>query len=115
MAMPTKNKNPYVLHSPDFNLGAGKPITSHDDSGQVFTEAICFGGPMTADWLWDTKGNPNRARIFRSRGPGCSSLVNMAIRSVLYNSYSITLESLEGVPWELASVLWQQIVASYDI
>ena len=69
---------------------------------------------MTADWLWKTKGNPKKARNFRSRGVGCSSLVDMAIRSVLYNSYSITPESLEGVPWELASVLWQHIVASYD-
>ena len=69
---------------------------------------------MTADWLWQTKGNPTEARNYRSRGAGCSSLVDMAIRSVLYNSYSITPESLEGVPWELASVLWQQIVLSYD-
>lgn len=69
---------------------------------------------MTADWVWKTKGSPREAVNFRSRGPGCSSLVNMAIRSVLYNSYSITPESLEGVPWELASVLWQQIVTSYD-
>ena len=70
---------------------------------------------MTADWLWMTKGNPKYARNPRSRGAGCSSLLNMAIRSVLYNSYSITPESLEGVPWELARVLWKKIVASYDI
>ena len=115
MAMRTNYKNPYVLHRPNLGLGARKGITSYDDSGQVFTEATCYGGPMTADWLWKTKGSPREARNFRSRGAGCSSLVNMAIRSVLYNSYSITPESLEGVPWELASVLWQQIVASYDI
>ena len=70
---------------------------------------------MTADWFWKTKGCPRNARKFRSRGPGCSSLVDVAVRSVLDNSYSITPESLEGVPWELASVLWQRIVASYDI
>lgn len=69
---------------------------------------------MTADWLWKTKGHPRKAGNVRSRGTGCSSLVDMAIRSLLYNSCSITSESLEGVPWELASVLWQCIVASYD-
>ena len=69
---------------------------------------------MTADWFWKTKGSPREAGRFKLRCTGCSSLVNMAIRSVLYNSYSITSESLEGVPWELARVLWQRILVSYD-
>ncbi len=69
---------------------------------------------MTADWFWKTKRSPRKAVKFRPRGAGCSPLIDMAIRSVLYNSYSITPESLEGVPWELARVLWQRIVASYD-
>ena len=90
-------------------------MTGYDESGQVFTETQCYGGPMTADWFWKTKGSSGKARRYISRGPGCSSLVDVAIRSVLDNSYSITPESLEGLPWELASVLWQRIVASYDI
>lgn len=112
MALKTNYKHSQKFNRPSLSE---RGTTGYDESGQVFTETKCYGGPMTADWFWKTKGSSRNARRFRSRGPGCSSLVDVAIRSVLDNSYSITPESLEGVPWELASVLWQRIVASYDI
>lgn len=115
MAMKTNYKYSQKFHRPSLNLRGGRGITGYDESGQVFTETKCYGGPMTADWFWKPKGSSKKARRFRSRGPGCSSLVDVAVRSVLANSYSITPASLEGVPWELASMLWQRIVASYDI
>ena len=115
MAMKTNYKQSHTSHRPSLSLGGGRESTGYDESGQVFTEIKCYGGSRTADWFWKTKESPIKARRFRSKGPGCSSLVNMATRSVLENSYSITPESLEGVPWELASVLWHRVVASYDI
>ncbi|KAF6219327.1 hypothetical protein HO133_005152 [Letharia lupina] len=36
----------------------------------------------------------------------------MAIRSALSHSFNITAESLEGLPWEVASLLWERLVAS---
>ena len=115
MAMKTNYKYSHKFHRPSLNLGGVRGTTGYDESGQVFTETKCYGGPMTADWFWKTKRSPGKARRFRSRGPGCSSLVDVAVRSVLDNSYSITPESLDGLPWELASVLWQRIVTLYDI
>jgi len=105
-----------MFHTPDrcFTSSASKKgAPQHDESGQVFTEVTCRGGPMTADWVWKTKGSLREAGRFRSLGPGCSSLFNMAIRSTLRNSFNITTESLKEVPWEVAGPLWQRLMASY--
>ncbi|KAL9635340.1 MAG: hypothetical protein Q9164_003521 [Protoblastenia rupestris] len=86
--------------------------TNYDDSGQVYTETTCASGPMPADWVWKTRGSTSEHSRYRSRGRGCSCLFNMAIRSVLTNSYTLAAESLEGLPWELGRKLWQRIVRS---
>ena len=90
-------------------------IIKHDESGQVFNEVSCPGGPMTLDWVWKTKGSSGEAAHFRSSGPGCSSLVDMAIRSAMTNSFNITAESLQGLPWEVAHLLWERLVALYAL
>ena len=115
MAMKTNYKQSYTSYRPSLSLSGGRGTTGYDESGQVFTEIQCCGGSRTADWYWKTKGSPIKTQTLRSRSLGCSSLVHMATRSVLENSYNITPESLEGVPWELASMLWHHIVTSYDI
>lgn len=99
----------YVYH--DTNHRA----TKHDESGQVFTEVSRPGGPMTLNWLWKTQGSSREAVRFRSPGPGCASLINMAIRSALVHSINITTESLENLPWEVAKLLWESLVASYAL
>ena len=68
---------------------------------------------MTLDWVWKTQGSSRDAARFRSLGPGCSSLVNMAIRSALIHSFHVSAECLEGVPWEVGKLLWESLVASY--
>lgn len=83
------------------------------ESGQVYTETSTRECSMTADWAWKTIGSSRDARRFRSRGPGCSSLTNMAIRSALVNSLSITPENLKTVPWQVGKSLWKRIVTSY--
>ncbi len=68
---------------------------------------------MTADWTWKTLGSSIEYGKYRSLGPGCSSLRDMAIRVALVNSLSITPETLAEVPWSVAKQLWHKIVASY--
>ena len=87
--------------------------TKHDESGQVFTEVSCPGGPMTSDWEWKTQGSSREALRSVSSYTGCSSLVNMAVRSALSHSKSISAETLKELPWEIASLLWESLVASY--
>lgn len=79
------------------------------DSGQVYSEVTCRMGPMSADWVWKTKGSTESARRFRSIGPGCASLENMAIRSVVANSSSLTPEAMQDIPWLLAQKIWLRI------
>ena len=79
------------------------------ESGLVYTELTCNGGPMTADWVWKTRGRTREHGYFRSSSPGCSSLKNMAIRSLLLHSFSITAQSLETLPWSIGQELWQRI------
>lgn len=66
---------------------------------------------MTADWVWKTIGSTREVANFRSLGPGCSSLENIAIRCALKNILSITVESLETLPWGLGEKIWQRILA----
>ena len=68
---------------------------------------------MTLDWVWKTQGSSREAARIRSSDPGCPSLVNMAIRSALSQSFNISAESLEGLPWEVANLLWERLVALY--
>ena len=67
---------------------------------------------MTLDWLRKTQGSSRKAARSRSLGLGCSSLIDMAIRSTLGHSSKISAESLEGVPWEVAGLLWERLIAS---
>ena len=102
---------PRYEHVPRPSAGTSQAFDR--DSGLVYTEVIASGGPMTADWVWKTIGSTREAATFRSLGPGCASLENMAIRCALKNILSISVESLETLPWELGERLWQRILAGY--
>lgn len=82
-----------------------------EDSGLVYNEIICNGSPRTSDWTWKTRGSSLEYGRFRLAGPGCSSLASMAVRSVLLNSYSITAECLETLPWRIGQMLWRRIIS----
>ena len=86
--------------------------TGYDESGQVYTETTCASGPMTVDWVWETKGSPQEQGHYRAPGRGSSSLSEMVIRSFLKHSQSLTADSLEDLPWELGRLLWQKAVQS---
>lgn len=83
----------------------------NQESGQVYIETITRECPMTAEWAWKTIGSSRDAKRFRSRGPGCASLTNMAIRCAVANSLSITPKSLKTVPWQAGKGIWSRIVA----
>ena len=68
---------------------------------------------MTSEWVWKTLGSSQESGRFRSPGPGCASLSNMAIRSVMVNMMSVTVENLQGVPWQVGKKLWDRIQKWY--
>lgn len=70
---------------------------------------------MMAAWPRKARGSSRAAASFRSLGPECSTLANMAIRCVLTHSSNLTAESLDGLPWEVAGRVWQKLVNSYAI
>ena len=78
------------------------------DSGLVYTEYTCNASPMTPDWTWKTRGSAHEHGRFRSLGPGCSTLFNMATRSALLHGFSITPESLDTLPWRVGQLLWRR-------
>lgn len=67
---------------------------------------------MTTDWFWKTIGRSHRARRFKSRGLGCASLVDTAIRAALLHNRCLTPESLQEVPWSVGELLWRKLVSS---
>lgn len=68
---------------------------------------------MTTDWAWKTVGSPSDAQGFRSRGRGCASLSDMAIRSAIVHCQSISLESLQELPWNVGAKLWRKLKHLY--
>ena len=68
---------------------------------------------MTLDWEWKTQGSSREPLRSVSSYTGCSSLVDTAVRSALVHSISITAEILEELPWEVARLLWERLVATY--
>lgn len=68
---------------------------------------------MTLDCVWKTQGSSTEAARPSPSGSGCSSLISMAIRSALGHSFNSNAEALKGLPWEVAQLLWERLVASY--
>ena len=79
------------------------------DSGLVYTETFSKPGPMQADWVWKTLGSSSEVAHFKSIGPGCSTLKNVAVRSVVVNMDSVNAESLVTVPWSVAKDVWTRL------
>lgn len=59
---------------PRHSIVSRNVATKHDDSGQVFTEVLCSGGPMIADWVWYVSHIRDMARI-----PTFSNVIRKAI------------------------------------
>ena len=83
------------------------------DSGLAYTESIYQAAPMRADWVWKTRGSTSDIVHFKNKGLGCSSLLDMAIRKTCLHIPSLTLECLEGIGWQIGSLLWRRLIALY--
>ena len=81
-----------------------------EQSGLSYTEVVSEAAPMRVNWVWKSRGSISDMVMYRSPGPGCSSLQNMAIRSACRNVLSLTPESLETLDWEVGQRLWRSIV-----
>ena len=88
-----------------------KHSTFDRDSGLVYTEVTYRASPVRADWEWKTWGMTTEIAMYRSPGPGCSTLRNMAIRKACLNVTDLTPESFEGLDWQIGRQLWSKIVA----
>ncbi|MCJ1471622.1 hypothetical protein MMC13_000262 [Lambiella insularis] len=85
--------------------------TFDEKSGLQYTETVLRAAPMRADWVWKTRGSTEEVALFRSPGPGCSTLRNMAIRKACLHVVSLTSDSLVGLDWQVGKGLWERIVA----
>ena len=81
------------------------------DSGLQYIERTCQGSSDRPEWLWKTLGSTGDVANFRSTGPGCTSLQDMAIRCLCQAIHYITPELLQSVPWSVGKLLWEKIVA----
>lgn len=81
------------------------------DSGLAYTEVSYRSGPVRADWVWKPRGMTSEIEMYRSPGPGCSTLRNMAIRKACLCVTDLVPESFEGVDWQIGQQLWNRIVA----
>ncbi|MCJ1246569.1 hypothetical protein MMC30_003777 [Trapelia coarctata] len=80
-------------------------------SGLAYTEVAFRSTPMCADWVWKTRGMTTEIAMYRSPGPGCSTLRNMAIRKACLSMTDLIPDSFEGVEWQIGQQLWSRIVA----
>lgn len=81
-----------------------------DISGQVFTENIVAARDPIWDWPLKTRGSATSLSYFRSPGPGCSSLLDIAIRACLVRSTWLTPALVGSLPWNLACKLWNELI-----
>ena len=83
--------------------------SSYDDSGQIFTEQNCKPAPMGATWTSRTRGSSKEFENFLSPGPGCASLWDMAVRTLLQNLDSLNSDVLAGIPVPVLERMWEKV------
>ncbi|MCJ1481892.1 hypothetical protein MMC06_002052 [Schaereria dolodes] len=92
------------------SIRAEKLNTFDPATGLIYSEIICDTSPMSAAWVWATRGMLSDIVTFRSPGPGCATMQEMAIRRIIMHASSLVVESLDAVPWQVAKKLWQMIL-----
>ena len=83
-----------------------------ESSGQIYDETT-LAAPSSSDALWFKRPKSQAVRGRRMvTGAQPPRLFDLALRSAIANSSSITAESLDGVPWKIARQIWKAIVDS---
>lgn len=91
-----------------------KNISYDTDSGLVYSEFEVSGRGSRGNWISDYR-TPSivRTRLCASTGTGVRSLAQMALAKLGIESRSLTVETLQMLPWSIGERIWQQIVEEY--
>jgi len=76
-------------------------------------DMACIIGLVRPGWEWKARGRTKDIALYKSPGPGCSTLLDMAIRTACLNINDMTAETLRGVEWQIGKQLWKKLVAKY--
>jgi hypothetical protein len=80
-------------------------------SGVVYTETTSAKvGSMVPTWMSQARGKRDRKLALRSRGKGCSSLQNMALRSCAFHVELFVPETLQWASWHYARRVHQYLL-----
>jgi hypothetical protein len=80
-------------------------------SGVVYTEKTSTKvGSMVPTWMSQARGKRNKSLSLRSRGKGCSSLQEMALRSCAYHVELFVPETLQWATWHYARRVHQFLI-----
>lgn len=83
------------------------------ESGLVYSEVVYRVTPNQSNWIYKARGSSRDIEKYRSPGPGCSSLLDMALRKACASVSYMDAETFEGIDWQIAQQLWKIIVAQY--
>jgi hypothetical protein len=80
-------------------------------SGVVYTETTSARvGSMVPTWMYQARGKRSKKSILRSRGTGCSSLQEMALRSCAFHADLFEPATLQWAGWHYASRLYLHLI-----
>ena len=92
------------------NFIAGR-TTSHDpDTGLVYDEFEVAANRGAGTWITDYK-TPAIVRTRRrpNEGNGARSLADMALAKLSLESYQLTPDALQSLPWAIGEQVWRRI------
>jgi hypothetical protein len=80
-------------------------------TGVVYTETTsALIGSMVPTWMSQARGKRNKNATLTSRGKGCSSLQEMALRCCAWNSELFVPETLQWAGWYYANQIYQHMI-----
>jgi hypothetical protein len=81
-------------------------------SGVVYTETTSAQvGSMVPTWMSHARGKRKKRMALRSRGKGCSSLQDMALRSCAYHVELFVPETLQWASWHYACRVYKYLLS----
>ena len=102
-----------IIQAPTERKACAAPVRRFDDaSGQIYHETT-FAARSSSDTLWFKRGKAEAVAGRRATSTiGHSRLFELALRSAIVNSSSITADVLDGMPWNIARQIWETVLAS---
>jgi hypothetical protein len=79
-------------------------------TGVVYTEKTSARvGTMVSTWMSQSRGTRDKKLALRSRGTGCSSLQDMALRSCAYHVQLFEPAALKWAEWHYAEKIYRHL------